>query len=97
MCTVASDEAPSGVMDVETLAALPIGNVGKQCRTPVVAAYPQDATAIGANNCFWGHVVVVARRKDGAREYTGIQGATPPLPAWGRLNVGGLNFFDAAS
>jgi hypothetical protein len=83
MCTVASDKAPSGVMDVETLAALPIGNVVKQCRTPVVAAYPQDATAIGANNCFWGHVVVVARRKDGARDVHGNIGGDTPAPRLG--------------
>ena len=48
---IAADKAPSRIVEIDTLAAaLPVAGVVKQCRACIVAAYPQDETAIGAGD-----------------------------------------------
>jgi len=47
MRPITADKAPRGIVEIDTLAAaLPVAGVVKQRRACIVAAYPQDETAV---------------------------------------------------
>jgi hypothetical protein len=56
MRPVAPDKAPHRTVAVDPLATvLPIADIVNQRRPCIVAAYPQDETAIGTGDCFGRH------------------------------------------